>query len=98
MHDLMGHTPSIRFNFCLVSPESIIPKVLGIIKMFSEAVPCFRHLWIIALIVVHWSHTSQEMALNPFQDQEVFVSHVFLNLDSDMCLAFEDIFGLLHFT
>ncbi len=31
--DVMGHTPSK--NFCLVSPQSIFPKVLGIIKMFS---------------------------------------------------------------
>ncbi len=33
--DVMGHTPSKKFNFCLVSPQSIFPKVLGIIKMFS---------------------------------------------------------------
>ncbi len=32
--DGMGHTPSKKFNFCLVSPQSIFPKVLGI-KMFS---------------------------------------------------------------
>ncbi len=35
MPDVMGHTPSKKFNFCLVSPQSIFPKVLGIIKMFS---------------------------------------------------------------
>ncbi len=34
--DVMGHTPSKKFNFCLVSPQSIFPKVLGIIKMFSD--------------------------------------------------------------
>ncbi len=33
--DVMGHTPSKKFNFCLVSPQSIFPKVLGIIKKFS---------------------------------------------------------------
>ncbi len=33
--DVMGHTPSKKFNFCLVSPQSIFPKVLGIIKLFS---------------------------------------------------------------
>ncbi len=33
--DVMGHTPSKKFNFCLVSPQSIFPKVLGIIKIFS---------------------------------------------------------------
>ncbi len=33
--DVMGHTPSKKLNFCLVSPQSIFPKVLGIIKMFS---------------------------------------------------------------
>ena len=31
----MGHTPSKKFNFCLINPQSIFPKVLGIIKMFS---------------------------------------------------------------
>ncbi len=35
MPDVMGHTPSKKFKFCLVSPQSIFPKVLGIIKMFS---------------------------------------------------------------
>ncbi len=34
--DVMGHTPSKKFNFWLVSPQSIFPKVLGIIKMFSD--------------------------------------------------------------
>ncbi len=29
------HTPSKKFNFCLVSPLSIFPKVSGIIKMLS---------------------------------------------------------------
>ncbi len=33
--DVMGHTPSKKLNFCFVSPQSIFPKVLGIIKMFS---------------------------------------------------------------
>ncbi len=33
--DVMGHTPSKKFNFCLVSPQSIFAKVFGIIKMFS---------------------------------------------------------------
>ncbi len=33
--DVMGHTPSKKFNFCLVSPQSIFPKVLGIIKKLS---------------------------------------------------------------
>ncbi len=27
--DVMGHTPSKKFNFCLVSPQSTFPKVLG---------------------------------------------------------------------
>ncbi len=143
--DVMGHTPSKKFNFCLVSPQSIFPKVLGIIKMFSgktemsfyvlfaqqrfwswnsamqaifaqslsyggvmntdlnwgkwglqffryccgvfcdlldesslrswgnlvgrpllgrfTTVPCFRHLWIMALTVVRWSPKALEMAL-----------------------------------
>ena len=35
MPDVIGHTSSKKFNFCLISPQSIFPKVLGIIKMFS---------------------------------------------------------------
>ncbi len=31
---LTGHTPSKKFNFCLISPQNICPKVLGIIKIF----------------------------------------------------------------
>ncbi len=36
MADVMvtGHTPSKKFNFCLISPQNICPKVLGIIKIF----------------------------------------------------------------
>ncbi len=29
-----GHTPSKKLNFCLISPQNICPKVLGIIKIF----------------------------------------------------------------
>ncbi len=32
--DVTGHTPSKKFNFCLISPQNICPKVLGIIKIF----------------------------------------------------------------
>ncbi len=32
--DVMGHTPSKKFNFCLISPQNICLKVLGIIKIF----------------------------------------------------------------
>ncbi len=32
--DVTGHTPSKKFNFCCISPQSIFPKVLGIIKIF----------------------------------------------------------------
>ncbi|KAF7641013.1 hypothetical protein LDENG_00000080 [Lucifuga dentata] len=32
--DVTGRTPSKTFHFCLVSPQNIFPKVLGIIKMF----------------------------------------------------------------
>ncbi len=35
--DVMGRTPSKKFNFCLVSPQSIFPKVLGIIKMLHQS-------------------------------------------------------------
>ncbi len=34
MQDVTGHTPSKKFNFCLISPQNIRPKVLGIIKIF----------------------------------------------------------------
>ncbi len=34
--DEMGHTPSKKFNFCLVSPQSIFPKVLGSSRCFLE--------------------------------------------------------------
>ncbi len=30
--DVTGHTPSKKLNFCLISPQNIYPKVLGIIK------------------------------------------------------------------
>ncbi len=32
--DVTGHTPSKNFNFCLISPQNICTKVLGIIKIF----------------------------------------------------------------
>ncbi len=32
--DVTGHAPSKKFNFCLISPQNICPKVLGIIKIF----------------------------------------------------------------
>ncbi len=32
--DVTGHTPSKKFNFCLISPQNICLKVLGIIKIF----------------------------------------------------------------
>ncbi len=32
--DVTGHAPSKQFNFCLISPQNICPKVLGIIKIF----------------------------------------------------------------
>ncbi len=34
MPDAMGHAPSKKFNFCLISPQNICPQVLGIIKIF----------------------------------------------------------------
>ncbi len=34
MPGVMGHTPSKKFNFCLISPQNICPKFLGIIKIF----------------------------------------------------------------
>lgn len=30
----MGHKPSRKLSFCLVSLENIFPKVLGFVKMF----------------------------------------------------------------
>ncbi len=32
--DVTGHAPSRKFNCCLISPQNICPKVLGIIKIF----------------------------------------------------------------
>ncbi len=32
--DVTGHAPSKKFNFCLISPQNICPKFLGIIKIF----------------------------------------------------------------
>ncbi len=32
--DVTGYTPSKKFNFCLIGPQNICPKVLGIIKIF----------------------------------------------------------------
>ncbi len=34
MPDVTGHTPSKKFNLCLISPQNICPKVFGIIKIF----------------------------------------------------------------
>ncbi len=34
MPDVTGHTPSKKFNFCLISPQNICPKFLWIIKIF----------------------------------------------------------------
>ncbi len=34
MPDVTGHTPFKKFNFCLISPQNICPKVLRIIKIF----------------------------------------------------------------
>ena len=42
--DVMGQTPSKKLNFCLISPLSTFPKVLGIIKRSSgktETSLCF---------------------------------------------------------
>ncbi len=36
--DVTGHAPSKKFNFCLISPQNICPKVLGIIKIFLASV------------------------------------------------------------
>ncbi len=33
MPDVIEHTPSKKFNFCLISPQNICPKVLGITKI-----------------------------------------------------------------
>ncbi len=48
-----GHTPSKKFNFCLISPQNICPKVLGIIKIFfgkCEASLCvlFGQQWLLS--------------------------------------------------
>ncbi len=32
--DVTGYTPSKKLNFCLIGPQNICPKVLGIIKIF----------------------------------------------------------------
>ncbi len=34
MPDVTVHTPSKKFNICLISPQNICPKVFGIIKIF----------------------------------------------------------------
>ncbi len=34
MPDVTGHIRSKKFNFCLISPQNICPKVLGIINIF----------------------------------------------------------------
>ncbi len=34
--DVTGHRPSKKFNFCLVSPQNICPKVLGIIHFLAN--------------------------------------------------------------
>ncbi len=31
--DVMGHAPSKKFNFCLIRPQNMCPKILGIIKI-----------------------------------------------------------------
>ncbi len=51
--DVTGHTPSKKFNFCLISPQNICSKVLGIIKIFfgkCEMSLCvlFGQQWLLA--------------------------------------------------
>ncbi len=45
MPDVTGHTPSKKFNFCLISPQNICPNVLGIIKIFFGK--CETSPWVI---------------------------------------------------
>ncbi len=50
--DVMGNTPSKKFNFCCVSTQNICPEVLGIIKIFfgkCETSLCvlFGHQWLL---------------------------------------------------
>ncbi len=50
--DVMGNTPSKKFNFCCVSTQNICQKVLGIIKIFfgkCETSLCvlFGHQWLL---------------------------------------------------
>ncbi len=33
MPHVTGHTTSKKFNFCLISPQNICPKVMGVIKI-----------------------------------------------------------------
>ncbi len=42
MPDVTGHTPSKKFNFCLISPQNICPNVLGIIKIFWQMIRAFE--------------------------------------------------------
>ncbi len=43
--DVTGHAPSKKFNFCLISPQNICPKVLGIIKIFFGKCEMSRSFW-----------------------------------------------------
>ncbi len=55
--DVTGHTPSKKFNFCLISPQNICPKVLGIIKIF------FWQMWD-ALFCSFWSAVAFALELS----------------------------------
>ncbi len=81
MPDVTGHTPSKKFNFCLISPHNICPKVMGIIKIFfgkCETSLCilFGQQWLwnspwipflpsLFLIVESWTLTLSDLSVSP---------------------------------
>ncbi len=64
-------------------------------------VPCFRHLWIMALTVVRWSPKGLGNGFITFSrliDLNYFLSHCsWISLDLNMMCSFWGSFGLLHF-
>ncbi len=86
--------------------EWVVAAALGVILVGRPllgrftTVPCFCHLWIMALTVVRWSPKALEMLYNLFQtDRSQLLSFSFVPeflWISTWCVAFEDL--LVYFT
>ncbi len=86
-----GHTPSKKFNFCLVSPQSIFPKVLGIIKMFSGKTE--TSLFVLFAQQRFWSWNSAMQAIFAQSLSYGGVMNTDLNLNCEACSSLDVVVG-----